>query len=70
MTNPFENNDADYLVLKNDEDQYSLWPVTIDVPAGWTVVNPASDREASLAYIEEHWQDMRPRSLVNAMANA
>jgi len=26
MTNPFEDNESDYLVLINDEGQHSLWP--------------------------------------------
>jgi MbtH protein len=66
-TNPFEDNNAPYVVLKNNEDQYSLWPVAINVPAGWNVVNPSNTREASLEYIENNWKDMRPRSLVDAM---
>ncbi|GIG92287.1 MbtH family protein [Plantactinospora endophytica] len=70
QTNPFEDGDAAYLVLSNEENQHSLWPAGIEVPAGWTVVNPSDTREASLAYIEENWQDMRPRSLVNVMQDA
>ena len=35
MTNPFEDADALYLVLVNDEGQYSLWPAGTAVPAGW-----------------------------------
>lgn len=68
MTNPFEDPDGTYLVLVNDEGQHSLWPDFIDVPAGWTVAHPADTREAALAYIEENWTDMRPRSLAEAMA--
>jgi MbtH protein len=34
-TNPFEDPDAEYLVLINDEGQHSLWPVFADVPDGW-----------------------------------
>lgn len=39
MANPFENADGTYLVLVNEEGQYSLWPGFIDVPSGWTVVH-------------------------------
>ncbi len=39
MANPFENADGTYLVLINEEGQYSLWPGFIDVPSGWTVVH-------------------------------
>ncbi len=69
MTNPFENPDSAYMVLVNDENQHSLWPVTVDVPAGWTVAHPSDTREACLRYIEENWTDMRPRSLAQRMAN-
>ncbi|HWG25888.1 MbtH family protein [Actinospica sp.] len=37
MANPFEDEDAEFLVLVNEENQHSLWPLQIDVPAGWTV---------------------------------
>ncbi|WP_328929089.1 MULTISPECIES: MbtH family protein [unclassified Streptomyces] len=69
MTNPFENPNGTYLVLINDEGQHSVWPEFAEVPAGWTVVKPADTREAALAYIEETWTDMRPASLVKAMAD-
>ncbi|MEU7473089.1 MbtH family protein [Streptomyces sp. NPDC044984] len=68
MTNPFENDDAQYLVLVNDELQYSLWPVFADVPAGWTVALPAASRQECLEYVEKNWTDMRPKSLADAMA--
>ncbi|MCT6777954.1 MbtH family protein [Streptomyces rubiginosohelvolus] len=69
MTNPFENPDSAYMVLVNDENQHSLWPVTVDVPAGWTVAHPSDTREACLRHIEENWTDMRPRSLAQRMAD-
>jgi MbtH protein len=65
--NPFEDENAEYLVLKNDEDQYSLWPTFIAVPAGWAIVHQADRRQACLDYVNEHWKDMRPRSLIEAM---
>lgn len=66
MTNPFEDNDRTYLVLINGEGQYSLWPSSIEVPAGWNAVRPPDSRAASLDYINENWKDMRPRSLIEA----
>lgn len=67
MTNPFEAPDALYLVLRNDELQYSLWPSTSAVPAGWDVQHGPAARAACIEHIETHWTDMRPRSLVAAM---
>lgn len=66
-TNPFEDEDAAYHVLVNDEGQYSLWPVFAEVPAGWDVVLSAAPRGVALEHIERNWQDMRPRSLAVAM---
>ncbi|GAB3058501.1 MbtH family protein [Micromonospora schwarzwaldensis] len=66
MTNPFENEEANYLVLVNDENQHSLWPADIEVPEGWRTVVEASSRQTCLTYVEENWTDMRPTSLVTA----
>lgn len=67
MTNPFEDPDGTYLVLINDEGQYSLWPSFVEVPDGWTVVVQETDRQTCLDHIEKNWTDMRPKSLVRAM---
>jgi MbtH protein len=67
MTNPFEDVDATFVVLVNDDVQYSLWPVFMDTPPGWTIVHAADGRQACLDYIEQHWTDMRPRQLAEAM---
>ena len=40
MTNPFEDVEALYLVLVNDEGQHSLWPAGIAVPDGWVAPKP------------------------------
>jgi MbtH protein len=67
MTNPFEDNDATYVVLVNDEGQHSLWPSFVDVPAGWKVVHQPDSRQQCLEYIGKNWTDMRPRSLIAKM---
>jgi MbtH protein len=70
MTNPFEDSDASYLVLVNDEGQHSLWPVFADVPEGWTVVFGEADRASCLEFVENSWTDMRPKSLIAQMESA
>lgn len=70
MTNPFDDENGLFVVLVNDENQHSLWPSFADVPAGWTVALTESSRADCLAYVEEHWKDMRPASLVRAMSEA
>lgn len=64
MSNPFENPEGTFLVLVNEEGQHSLWPAFADVPAGWWIAFAETDRQACLAYVEEHWTDMRPLNLV------
>ncbi|MDT0303833.1 MbtH family protein [Streptomonospora wellingtoniae] len=67
MSNPFDDTEGRFLVLVNDEDQHSLWPEFAEVPDGWRRVHGPADREAALAYVEENWTDLRPRSLRVAM---
>jgi MbtH protein len=54
-------------VLRNDEEQYSLWPVGLDVPAGWQRVGKEGTRDECSGYVDEVWTDMRPRSLREQM---
>ena len=67
-TNPFDDENGTFSVLVNDEGQHSLWPVFAAIPAGWTVVLPATDRASCLEYIDREWTDLRPRSLREALA--
>ena len=68
-TNPFEDPDGRYLVLVNDEGQYSLWPAFAAVPAGWRIARQETDRRSALDHVTENWTDMRPRSLAEAMGD-
>ncbi|MEV6277729.1 MbtH family protein [Nocardia sp. NPDC051832] len=67
MTNPFDDPDAQFYVLINDEGQHSLWPVFAAIPTGWTIAHGATTRTSCLDYVEAHWLDMRPNSLIAAM---
>jgi uncharacterized protein YbdZ (MbtH family) len=63
LTNPFDDTDGTFAVLVNDEGQHALWPGFADVPAGWTVVHGPTGRGSCIDYVNEHWTDLRPRSL-------
>jgi uncharacterized protein YbdZ (MbtH family) len=65
-TNPFDDDNGTFLVLVNDEDQHSLWPAFAEVPDGWRVVLGENLRAGCLDYIEDHWKDLRPKSLIQA----
>ncbi|ROU06211.1 MbtH family protein [Lysobacter enzymogenes] len=53
----------DYIVLINDEEQYSLWSQSIPVPPGWRVTHGPAARQACLDYVDEVWKDLTPRSV-------
>lgn len=64
----FENDTSElYLVVKNEEEQYSIWPHYKKVPEGWEAVGEPKKKEECLNYIEEVWVDMRPLSLRKQM---
>jgi MbtH protein len=67
MTNPFDDENGTFIVLINEEGQYSLWPTFIDVPAGWNAVHEPATRKECLDYIDKTWTDMRPNSLIKQM---
>ncbi|WP_214324846.1 MbtH family protein [Nonomuraea sediminis] len=55
--------EREYLVVLNDEEQYSIWRADRPVPDGWHGDGTRGSREECLAHIERVWTDMRPRSL-------
>ncbi len=57
----------DYVVVKNAEDQYSLWPSFRDLPPGWSDAGFTGPKQACLDHINTVWTDMRPLSLRKAM---
>jgi MbtH protein len=56
-----------YDVVVNDEEQYSIWPSHKEIPAGWKAVGKTGPKAECLAYIDEVWTDMRPKSLREKM---
>jgi MbtH protein len=64
MENIFDDPEGRFLVLVNDEGQHSLWPSFVETPPGWRRVHGEADRQSCLDYVEEHWTDLRPQSLV------
>lgn len=66
-SNPFDDAEGRFYVVVNEEQQHSLWPSFSEVPAGWSIVFGEESRDKCLAYVEEHWTDLRPKSLRDAM---
>lgn len=59
--------DEQYVVVVNDEEQYSIWLAHHDVPAGWRDVGVRGSKDLCLSHIAEVWTDMRPLSLRRLM---
>ncbi|GAA4834489.1 hypothetical protein GCM10023235_06300 [Kitasatospora terrestris] len=66
----FDDVNGEFLVLVNDENQHSLWPAPVGVPAGWKTVHGPDRRQNCLDYVDRHWTDMRPASLADAVDGA
>jgi MbtH protein len=57
-----------YGVVINHEEQYSIWPADMRMPAGWKSAGKTGSKKECIAYIEEVWTDMRPLKLHAEMA--
>ena len=62
--------DETYLIVRNNEDQYSIWRSGRPVPEGWEPIGAPAPREECLARIGELWTDMRPASLRAFMSDS
>ncbi|WP_406205875.1 MbtH family protein [Kitasatospora sp. NBC_01560] len=51
-----------YRVVRNAEEQYSLWPDGRSLPAGWAAAGPEGSRAECLAAVDALWTDLRPLS--------
>ncbi|XXT19033.1 MbtH family NRPS accessory protein [Sorangium sp. So ce429] len=59
----WDDEEATFKVVVNHEEQYAIWPESMDLPRGWRAAGKAGKKQECLAYIKEHWTDMRPLSL-------
>lgn len=58
-----------YIVVENDQGQYSIWPQGRELPLGWRDVGFHGLKEECLRYIEEIWTDMRRPAISEAPEN-
>jgi len=56
-----------YKVVVNHEEQYSIWPLDRENPAGWRDAGKSGTKAECLAHVKEVWTDMRPLSLRKQM---
>lgn len=60
---PASDEGTRYLVVLNDEEQYSIWPAAQPIPAGWRPGGSTGSKAECLGHIATAWTDMRPASL-------
>jgi len=56
-----------YKVVLNHEEQYSIWPVERQNPAGWRDEGTTGSKDECLVHIAKVWTDLRPLSLRRKM---
>jgi MbtH protein len=54
---------GEYVVVRNHEEQYSVWWSDRELPDGWEAVGASGTKDECLSYIEEVWTDLTPRSV-------
>ncbi|MCK6522261.1 MbtH family protein [Myxococcota bacterium] len=58
----FEGDDgAQYQVVVNPEDQYSIWPADRALPLGWRAEGKTGTKQECLDHIAALWTDTIPR---------
>jgi uncharacterized protein YbdZ (MbtH family) len=55
MANPFDDDNAAFLVAVNAAGQHALWPAATPVPGGWTAAHGPDSRSACLEHVSAHW---------------
>ncbi len=55
MTNPFDDDSAQFLVVANDFGEYALWLAGAAVPDGWDTIGGPRPRGECLDQIERTW---------------
>jgi MbtH protein len=61
---------AEFFVVVNIEEQYSIWHGGQPLPTGWRESGFSGSKQECLDHIEKEWTDMRPAGLRRAMENS
>lgn len=67
MVNEEQEDTRIYKVVRNHEEQYSIWPADRENALGWNDVGKTGTKAECLTYIKEVCTDLRPLSLRKKM---
>jgi MbtH protein len=59
----FDDDQREFRVVRNDQEQYSIWPTGRELPAGWFEVGTRGTKAECLDQVGRSWTDMRPPRL-------
>ncbi|OON38678.1 MbtH family protein [Izhakiella australiensis] len=62
FTNPFDDAQGHFYILRNAHQQFSLWPQQCALPAGWDIVQQPQSAEDCQAWLNRHWTTLSPAS--------
>lgn len=60
QSNPFDNTQGHFTILINAQQQYSVWPQHVALPAGWQVVCEPQTQEACYHWLKQRWTTLQP----------
>ena len=63
MSSDDRDGEPTYIVVVNDEEQYSLWPSHRSVPGGWRSTGMQGSKADCIDYVDRTWTDITPLSV-------
>ena len=60
FSNPFDNPQGQFYILRNEQQQYSLWPHHCALPQGWVVECPLQPLAACNDWLAVNWSTLTP----------
>ena len=60
FSNPFDDPQGAFYILRNGQGQFSLWPQQCALPAGWDIVCQPQSQASCQQWLEAHWRTLTP----------
>lgn len=60
FSNPFDDPQGVFYILRNAQGQFSLWPQQCALSAGWDIVCQPQSQESCQQWLEAHWRTLTP----------
>ena len=60
FSNPFDDPQGAFYILRNAQGQFSLWPQQCLLPAGWDIVCQPQSQASCQQWLEAHWRTLTP----------